>query len=142
VIPDHKIKSKVVQQSAIGPTKTVFLGIAEAPSGSDKMKLLAQALTGKQDPQFARATVNRVWSWLLGRGIVHPVDDFRELNNPALSKPLLDALSREFTGNKYSIKHLVRTICATDAYQRSCHSPSSYAKVDFSRASIKQLNGE
>src|SRR6185295_10802442 len=58
-IPDHKIKSKVVQQSAIGPTKTVFLGIAEAPKGSDKMKVLSQVLTGKSDPQFARATVNR-----------------------------------------------------------------------------------
>jgi hypothetical protein len=142
IIPDHQIKSKVVVQSAIGPTKTVFLGIAEAPKGADKMKFLAQVLTGKQDPQFARATVNRIWSWLMGRGIVHPVDDFRELNNPALSKALLDVLSREFTSNKYSIKALVRAICASDAYQRSCHSPAPYSKVDFSRASIKQLNGE
>jgi hypothetical protein len=142
IIPDHQIKSKVVVQSAIGPTRTALLGIAEPPKGADKMKFLSQLLPGKQNPQFARATVNRIWSWLLGRGIVHPVDDFRELNNAPLSKPLLDVLSREFTGNKTSIKHLVRTICATDAYQRSCHSPAPYPKVDFSRATIKQLNGE
>jgi hypothetical protein len=142
IIPDHQIKSKAVVQSAIGPTKTILLGIAEAPKGADKMTFLSQILPGKRDPQFARATVNRIWSWLLGRGIVHPVDDFRDLNNAPLSKPLLDLLSREFTGGKYSIKQLVRTICATDAYQRSCHGTTAYSKIDFSRATIKQMNGE
>ena len=106
------------------------------------MKVLAQYMTGKQNPQFAKALANRVWSWLFGRGVVQPVDDFRERGNAPLSKGLLETLGREFSTNKYSIKHLVRTICASDAYQRSCHSSAPYAKVDFSRGSVKQLNGE
>ncbi|MBI3854962.1 MAG: DUF1553 domain-containing protein [Planctomycetes bacterium] len=140
-IPDNKIDSPIVHQSKTGPARTAFLGIAEAPKGADRMKFLAAVMTGKTNPQFARALVNRIWSWLLGRGIVHPVDDFRERGNPPLSKGLLDVLAREFTSNNSSIKHLVRTICATDAYQRSCQSAQPYAKVDFSRATIKQLNG-
>jgi hypothetical protein len=140
-IPDNKINSDIVHQSKIGPARTVFLGVSEAPKGADRMKFLAQVMTGKSNPQLARALVNRVWAWLLGRGIVHPVDDFRERGNAPLSKGLLDVLAREFTSNNHSIKHLIRTICATDAYQRSCHSAAPYTRVDFSRASIKQLNG-
>jgi hypothetical protein len=142
-IPDLRIaKGKGVEQSDTGPTKPVFLGIAEAPKGSDRMKFLSQIFPGKQNPQFARATANRVWSWLMGRGVVHPVDDFRERGNAPVSKGLLDALAQQFTAGKSSIKTLVRVICATDAYQRSCHSPTPYLKVDFSRGSIRQLNGE
>jgi hypothetical protein len=142
VIPDNKIKNPIAKQSKIGPARPTFLGIAEAPAGSDRMKVLAQYMTGKQNPQFAKALANRVWSWLFGRGVVQPVDDFRERGNAPLSKGLLETLGREFSTNKYSIKHLVRTICASDAYQRSCHSYAPYAKVDFSRGSVKQLNGE
>lgn len=140
-IPDNKIDSDVVHQSKIGPARTVFLGLAEAPKGADRMKFLAQVMTAKSNPQLVRALVNRVWAWLLGRGVVHPVDDFRERGNAPLSKGLLDVLAREFTTNNYSIKHLIRTICATEAYQRSCHSVAPYTRIDFSRASIKQLNG-
>jgi hypothetical protein len=140
-IPDNKIDSDVVRQSKIGPARTIFLGVAEAPKGADRMKFLAQAMTSKSNPQLARALVNRIWSWLLGRGVVHPVDDFRERGNAPISKGLLDVLAREFTSNNHSIKHLVRTICATEAYQRSCHSSALYTRIDFSRASIKQLNG-
>lgn len=142
VIPDNKIKNDVVKQGKIGPSRPVFLGIAEAPKGSDRMKVLAQLLTGKQNPQFARALANRVWSWLMGRGIIHPVDDFRERGNPPISRGLLEAVAREFASNRYSIKHLVRTLCATEAYQRSSYSPSPVTKPDFSRGAIKQLNGE
>ncbi|HVE39049.1 MAG TPA: DUF1549 domain-containing protein [Planctomycetota bacterium] len=141
-IPDLHLKGKGVEQSETGPVKPVLLGIAEAPKGTDRMKFLSQLLPDKRNPQFARATANRIWSWLFGRGVVQPVDDFREKGNPPLSKGLLDVLTREFTGGKYSIKQLVRTICATEAYQRSCHGAGLYTKVDFSRGSIKQLNGE
>jgi len=88
-IPDNKIDSDVVHQSKIGPARTVFLGVAEAPKGADRMKFLAQTMTGKSNPQLARSLVNRVWAWLLGRGVVHPVDDFRERGNAPLSKGLL-----------------------------------------------------
>lgn len=142
VIPDNHIgKGKSVVETA-GPVKPALLGLATAPDGADRMKFLSQVLPGKGNPQFARATANRIWSWLLGRGVVHPVDDFRERGNLPLSKGLLEALAAQFTAGKGSIKALVRVICATDAYQRSCHSPTAYQKVDFSRGSIRQLNGE
>lgn len=141
MIPDLKIVNKGVKQTTIGPARTTFLQINEAPKGADRMKLLAQYMTGKQNAQFSKAVVNRVWSWLLGRGLVHPVDDFT-LKNVPLSKNLMTTLGRDFVESKYSIKHLVKAICASEAYQRSCNGDSAYLKVDFSRGMVRQLNGE
>jgi hypothetical protein len=141
IIPDNKIKNDVVRQSKIGPSKTQFLQIVEAPKGSDRMKMLAGYMTGKKNPQFAKALVNRVWSWLLGRGLVHPVDDFTSKNVP-LSRAVMNGLAREFADNRYSIKHLAKVICLSDSYQRGSGGDSAYTKVDFSRGMVRQLNGE
>lgn len=141
VIPDLHIKNDVVKQSKTGPAKTQFLQIVEAPKGSDRMKMLAGYMTGKKNPQFSRALVNRVWSWLLGRGLVNPVDDFTQRNLP-LSKGVMNSLARDFSDSKSSIKHLVKVVCASDTYQRSCGGDSAYTRVDFSRGMVRQLNGE
>lgn len=75
-------------------------------------------LTAKDNPYFARSFVNRTWFYFFNRGIVHPVDDFRELNPP--SHPgLLNLLEREFLASDYNVKHIVRCICNTQAYQRT-----------------------
>jgi len=75
-------------------------------------------LTSKDNPFFARAFANRLWFQLFSRGIVNPVDDLRALNPP--SHPgLLQLLSNEFADSGYDVKHLVRCVCNSQAYQRS-----------------------
>src|SRR5439155_930451 len=59
---------------------------------------------------------NRVWGWLFGVGIVHPVDDFN-LRSKAISSPLLEALNRDTIDHQYSLKRLVRVLCNTRGYQ-------------------------
>lgn len=93
-----------------------FLYGGTAGKHDDRMKVLAGLMTAKTDPQLPRALVNRVWSWLFGSGIVNPVDDFTTRHAP-LSQPLLDALVKTTVENNYSVKHLVRVICNTQAYQ-------------------------
>jgi mono/diheme cytochrome c family protein len=79
---------------------------------------LVDWLTAKDNPYFARAFANRVWFYFFARGIVNPVDDFRELNPP--SHPgLLNLLANEFTASGYDIKHLIRCVCNSQAYQRT-----------------------
>ncbi len=89
------------------------------PDGDTPMRpALLDWLTAKDNPYFARAFVNRTWFYFFNRGIVHPVDDMRDLNPP--SHPgLLDLLEREFKASNYDVKHLVRCICNSQAYQRS-----------------------
>ncbi len=55
---------------------------------------------------------------------------------------MLDALVRDMNDNKYSIKRVVRVICNSDTYQRASASDTTVSKVNFSRANVKQLNGE
>ncbi|MCA9137013.1 MAG: DUF1553 domain-containing protein [Planctomycetales bacterium] len=86
-----------------------------------RRKQLAAWLTGPGNPYFARATVNRVWSHLFGRGIVDPVDDFGASNQP-VSAELLDTLASQFIDSGFDLKQLVRSIAKSKAYQLSSSS--------------------
>ena len=140
--PDANDKDAKVKLAQGGKADPVFLfGGAANPKTDDRAKVLGQLMTSKANTQLPRAMVNRVWSFLFGRGIVHPVDDFN-LRNKALSPALLDNLTRAFVDSKYSIKELVKIICNTEVYQRACGSDKAMSKVTFDRCNIKQLTGE
>jgi hypothetical protein len=79
---------------------------------------LSQWLTSKDNPYFATALVNRYWSYLMGRGIIDPVDDIRS-SNPPSNGELLKALTDEFLARQMDMKHLLRTIAQSHTYQRS-----------------------
>lgn len=96
-----------------------FLEGAELGRFKTRRSELAKWVTAKDNPWFAKAFVNRMWALLLGRGFVEPLDDFRD-SNPALVPEALDALARDFAGNGFDVKRLLREICATEAYQRAC----------------------
>jgi Protein of unknown function (DUF1553)/Protein of unknown function (DUF1549) len=127
---DTKAESIVRIPRSGGSGEPHFILTGEAPrQGMNQRDELARMLT--QNPQFARAFVNRIWAEFMGFGIVEPVDDFDlarcdprnpppapwtlQPNNPEL----LDALARDFQQNRYSFKHLVKTILKSNAYQLS-----------------------
>ncbi len=87
---------------------------------------LANWITSKENPWFAKAFVNRMWATLLGRGFVEPIDDFRD-SNPALVPEALDVLAKDFADSGFDVRHLLRTICLTEAYQRACVTGASPA---------------
>jgi len=66
-------------------------------------------MTSADNPFVPKSVVNRVWFHLMGRGIVDPVDDFRD-SNPSANDELLDALAKDFVHHKFDLKHLIRTI--------------------------------
>lgn len=104
---------------------------------------LARWLTDARNPFFAKTVVNRYWAHFLGRGLVEPVDDFRS-TNPATNPELLDALATDFVRSGYDLHHLIRTITASDAYQRSA-SPNQTNLRDqqnYSRFAFKSLDAE
>jgi Protein of unknown function (DUF1553)/Protein of unknown function (DUF1549) len=83
---------------------------------SEVRKVFADWLTSPENPYFARIEVNRIWSQLFSRGIVDPIDDFRD-SNPPCNPELLDALAADFAKSKYDRKHILRTILNSQAYQ-------------------------
>jgi hypothetical protein len=109
------------------------------PPGKDRREVLAALLTAPDNPFFARSTVNRLWFHLMGKGIVDPVDDFRDSNPPA-NEELLDALAKDFVESKFDVKRILRTIANSRTYQLSAHGNKTNQRDEryFSRALIKQ----
>jgi hypothetical protein len=114
----------------------------QKPGKADQwMDAFAGYMTMQDTGQLGSALTNRVWSWLFGRGLVHPVDDFNKMQ-PPLSASLLGTLGKEFRTNKYSIKALYRGICNSDTYQRSSWNDAKLAKASFGVGWIKHLDAE
>ncbi|MBI1388668.1 MAG: DUF1553 domain-containing protein [bacterium] len=84
----------------------------------DRRAYLAEWLTSKENPYFARAIINRVWKNYMGVGLVEEVDDLRQ-TNPPTNEALFAALEEEFVANGYDVKQLMRDIMNSAAYQRS-----------------------
>ncbi|MBM3787774.1 MAG: DUF1553 domain-containing protein [Acidobacteria bacterium] len=93
-------------------------GIIDVPPGEDRRVPFAKWLTTKENPYFAKAMANIVWRQMMGRGIVNPVDDFRD-TNPATHPALLDLLAQELSSHGFDTKHLIRFIAASKTYQHS-----------------------
>lgn len=111
----------------------------------DRRIKLAEWLTQPNNPFFARNLVNRFWGYVMGRGLVEPLDDLRA-TNPASNPELLDALAADFVANKYDLRHLVRTIMNSRAYQLSSkatpgNSPDA-ANVHYTRFTLRRLSAE
>jgi hypothetical protein len=107
--------------------------------GADRRVALADQVTSPANPHFARATVNRLWFHLLGRGIVDPPDDFRD-SNPSANDELLEALARDFVNNHFDAKHIIRTIANSRTYQLSSHANAANPEDEkyFSHALVKR----
>ena len=91
------------------------------PSDADRINAFAEWLTQPTNPFFAKVEANRIWSQLLGRGIVEPIDDFRD-SNPPSNPELLDALSSLLIQSGFDRKQLIRSILNSQTYQRSAQS--------------------
>ena len=108
------------QSVADGPVEAVLpdgASIRLLP-GQDPRKAFADWLVGPKNSWFARAAVNRIWAWLLGRGIIHEPDDIRP-NNPASNPELLAYLEHELVAAHYDLKHVFRLILNSNTYQLS-----------------------
>jgi hypothetical protein len=115
----------------------------EAAPTQDRRRFFAQWLTAPENPFFARAIANRVWRNFMGRGLVEAEDDLRQ-TNPASNEELLDALARDFIDHRYDLKHLMRSIMNSAAYQRSSVALAGNKTDDryYSRYLIRRLPAE
>jgi hypothetical protein len=83
---------------------------------ADRRSTLAQWITAADNPYFAQALVNRMWSELCGEGFYEPVDDMGP-DRICTAPQTLEYLAQEFAAGGYDVKRLVRTIMATQMYQ-------------------------
>jgi len=106
--------------------------------------VLAEWLTSKDNPYFARAAVNRLWAYFLGAGLVEPLDQLAGSPDTTGDTELLDLLAHEFAAHDFDVKFLIRTITMTRAYQLSSarsHPGQDDARL-FARMPLRGLTGE
>ena len=106
----------------------------------DRSEVLAKWITSKENPWFARATVNRFWNQFMGRPLVDPVDGFR-ISNPPTNQVLLDRLAEDFAEHGYDLHHLIRTITNSKTYQLSSvpEAANQDDDINYSRYYLKRL---
>lgn len=100
-------------------------------------------LTAKENPYFARAAVNRWWAHFFTRGLINPIDDMGP-DHRASHPELLDLLVDEFKTTEFNLKHLIRCICLSEAYQRTSRpTPANQEDMElYSHMALKQLNAD
>jgi hypothetical protein len=91
---------------------------ARLTADRDPREVFAAWLTSGRNPAFTGPIVNRIWSWLLGRGIIQEPDDIRP-DNPPENPELLAYLQRELVASKFDLKHIYRLILNSRTYQLS-----------------------
>lgn len=84
----------------------------------DPREDLAEWMTDRDNPYFAKVMANRIWSEIMGRGLVEPVDDLRA-TNPSSNESLLEFLAAEFRSHSYDIKQLIATIMKSHVFELS-----------------------
>jgi hypothetical protein len=137
----HPKDGRVMKPNFIVPASYGSTG--PVPTDSRRRMALAEWVTAKDNPFFAKSTANRVWSYFLGRGIIDPVDDIRA-SNPPSNPALLDALTKDFLDSGFDLRHLMRTITNSRTYQSSLATNEWNAKdtENFSHAIPRRLSAE
>jgi hypothetical protein len=111
------------------------------PAFSRKEKLV-EWIVAKDNPYFARALANRVWSQFMGRGFVHPVDDLSEKKTPTHPE-LLKAITEGLTAHKFDLKWAIREIVSSEAYQIGDGGPVKEAlPMMYERARVRPISAE
>jgi hypothetical protein len=103
---------------------------------------LAEWMTAKDNPYFARAAVNRLWAHFLGTGLIDPVDEMVGSEHSASHPELLDELAREFVAHDYDLKFLIRAITASKAYQLTSAGKGELEVQHFARMPLRGLSPE
>ncbi|MDD5482837.1 MAG: DUF1553 domain-containing protein [Kiritimatiellae bacterium] len=132
---------RALRQEAVFPDGTRLKRI---PPGKDPREIFADWLITPKNAWFTGNIVNRIWAWLLGRGIIHEPDDIRP-DNPPSNPELLAFLQSEFTAHNYDMKHICRLILKSSTYQFSSIPPKPDvpgAEANFAFYPLRRLDAE
>ena len=128
-----------------GPLEAIFPdGVTvRIPPQEDPRRVFADWLVAPNNPWFARNIVNRIWAWLLGRGIIYEPDDIRD-DNPPVNPQLLAYLEKELVRADYDLQHIYRLILNSRTYQQSPIPQSDHpdAEALFAVYLVRPLDAE
>lgn len=168
---DYRVDYRLNTQTGNRPARGATNSTATAPpmyftgetprSGEPYRAALGRMITS--DPQFARATVNYLWEYFFGIGLVNPSNQFDPMrldpDHPPADCPLeknpctlqashprlLNELAQQFVNSGYDLKWLMRTIANSRAYQLSSRYSGAWNPTNerlFARKLVRRLWSE
>lgn len=108
---------------------------------------LARWITRDNNTFTARVAVNRVWSQLIGQGIVTSLDNFGTTGAIPTHPELLDYIALQFVAEGWSNKKLIRQVVLSRTYRMGSNFDESSFTIDpenvfLWRMNAKRLTGE
>lgn len=137
-------KNVLPESAKMVPPKFFGGDVAKLAGGPEIRPVFADWLCGENNPYLARSMVNRLWSQMFSRGLVHPVDNIHD-GNPASHPELLEDLTRRFKAGRFDVKGFLKGLCLSETYQRSSKpvEGNKDAVIDsYSRMPVKVLTPE
>lgn len=145
--PTSEWKEEVVllDPAAEGPLRAVLPDgtTIEVAAGDDPRQAFADWLIRPENPWFARSIVNRVWAWLLGRGLIHESDDLRP-DNPPVHPEALTLLEKQLVSSGWDLRSVFRLILNSRVYQQSSIPQTDNAEASslFAHYQVRRLDAE
>ena len=143
--PEHRMPDLENPQARGTLMQPVFFVTGDKlPTGTldaDRRGQRASWITGRENPWFAKAFVNRIWAELVGEGFYSQLDDLgpeRECSAPRT----LDYLATAFRDQSYDVKWLLRTILSTEAYQRESRRRRTFGEMPFQANCAQRLRAD
>ena len=137
----EKLKEPPLPKGVKDPRRFPSNKVPPKPYFSRKNSL-AEWITSKNNPMFARAAANRIWAQFMGRGLIDPVDNMSP-GNPASHPKLLNALTEELIKHQFDLKWYLRELCNSQTYQLTQEGEATEAKTwTFERARVRPLSAE
>ncbi|MEM8953431.1 MAG: DUF1549 domain-containing protein [Verrucomicrobiota bacterium] len=127
----------------VAPPQFPYQAKHEVAEGASRRERLAAWMTSADNQYFAMSYANRIWGYLLGTGVIEPLDDIRA-GNPPSNPELLAYLTEEFIGSGFDVRELMRTICKSRTYQLSIGTNrwNEDDEINFSHAKARRLPAE
>jgi hypothetical protein len=140
-----KPSAESIAPQPLGPRTAIFPDgtTVTLSSDQDPREVFARWLISPTNRWFTRAIANRVWYWLMGRGIIHEPDDIRD-DNPPSNPRLLAYLEKEMVAGHYDLKRFCRLIVSSSTYQLSslARQDSEAARANFASYPLRRLEAE
>ncbi|MGE4632425.1 MAG: DUF1553 domain-containing protein, partial [Planctomycetota bacterium] len=127
----------------IAPPEFPYDTSFEVAEGATRRQQLAAWITSPDNRYFARSYVNRIWGYLMGVGLIDPLDDIRA-GNPPTNPELLDYLTGKFIDNDFDVRKLIAEVCKSRTYQLSIvpNQWNQEDRINYSHATPRRLPAE
>jgi WD40 repeat protein/mono/diheme cytochrome c family protein len=127
----------------VTPPSFPYEATHEAKIDGSRRDELAAWITSPDNRYFASSYANRIWGYMMGTGIIEPLDDIRA-GNPPSNPDLLDYLTKSFVESGFDSRELIRLVCKSRTYQLSIETNkwNEDDTINFSHAKARRLPAE